>query len=212
MKWLKDKAPSLGEIYEGAVIMLSKDHFPGRTRFISHAVREICNQLPERVNNFRKGKRVQYVQACEKIVELFEKDGLSLDLEYYIDKSEEKESPSKRKVEIPVKIYKEISKLLNDHKNSRENIKEKNIRFFEGISTENQNLRNQLRPFYNQWSEICKFFQSNTHDSGKVDEDISFDDFKKKFELFEDSLLGLVKTEFFKGIEEIDEVLEETNK
>jgi len=48
--WLHGKKPSLAELYRSAVMMLESDPpFPGRTRLIAHAVREIGNRLPEAV-------------------------------------------------------------------------------------------------------------------------------------------------------------------
>jgi len=47
MGWFKRNAPSLGELYEGAVCLLLESPIPGRFRFIAHAVREIRNSLPD---------------------------------------------------------------------------------------------------------------------------------------------------------------------
>ena len=40
-------APHLGELYEGALKIISEENFPGYAIFIAHAVREIKNRLPD---------------------------------------------------------------------------------------------------------------------------------------------------------------------
>jgi hypothetical protein len=40
-EWLRRNAPSLAELYEGAVSLLFDVPIPGYTRFVAHAVREI---------------------------------------------------------------------------------------------------------------------------------------------------------------------------
>ena len=46
LHWLRQKAPSLAELYETAVTLLEEQSLPGRSRIIAHCVREIANALP----------------------------------------------------------------------------------------------------------------------------------------------------------------------
>ena len=48
--WLQRNAPSLGELYVGAVLLVFGRPIPGRVRFVAHAVREIRNRLPDVVS------------------------------------------------------------------------------------------------------------------------------------------------------------------
>jgi hypothetical protein len=41
--WLRSKAPQLAELYEGALKILFEQDFPGKLRFVTHAMREIVN-------------------------------------------------------------------------------------------------------------------------------------------------------------------------
>ena len=45
LEWFERNAPALGRLYKGAIIMVNDQSFPGRIRFVSHAVREIANSL-----------------------------------------------------------------------------------------------------------------------------------------------------------------------
>src|SRR5262249_17939537 len=42
--WLTRNAPSLAELYEGAICLLFEHRLPGYTRFVTHAAREIANR------------------------------------------------------------------------------------------------------------------------------------------------------------------------
>ena len=65
--WFKEKAPSLAELYETAVVFLEGQRFPGRTRIISHCVREIANALPSILDGVER-KRLEYDKCLDKIV------------------------------------------------------------------------------------------------------------------------------------------------
>src|SRR5271170_6800890 len=67
LDWLKRNAPSLAELYEGAVVMLDQFSFPGRTRFISHAVREIRNRLPDAFGGGTRSQRLDYTMRVDAI-------------------------------------------------------------------------------------------------------------------------------------------------
>jgi hypothetical protein len=63
-KWLQQKAPFLGELYEGAVGLAFESNNPlpppSRIRFIAYAVREIGNRLPDYISDAPSVKRLQY--------------------------------------------------------------------------------------------------------------------------------------------------------
>ena len=67
LEWLKRNAPSLAELYEGAVVMLHDSSLPGRTRFISHAVREIRNRLPDAFDGGTRSPRLDYTKRVDAI-------------------------------------------------------------------------------------------------------------------------------------------------
>src|SRR5437879_13040955 len=76
-KWLDELAPSLGELYRGA-LELVQTAVPGRVRFICHAVREIRNRLPDALSGEERG-RIEYPDLTRSIAKEWEKAGLSLD-------------------------------------------------------------------------------------------------------------------------------------
>ena len=79
LSWLQRNAPSLGELYEGSLIMIHNHDFPGKTRLIAHAVREIKNRLPDAIAGPKTATRLQYKNRLDDIVGDWQKSGLSLD-------------------------------------------------------------------------------------------------------------------------------------
>jgi hypothetical protein len=77
--WFERNAPSLGELYEGALKMLFMGNFPGRTRFVAHAVREIRNRLPDVIAGVKTGGTVQYKNNLDMISKDWQKAGFLLD-------------------------------------------------------------------------------------------------------------------------------------
>src|SRR5215831_6935451 len=65
--WFRREAPSLADLYEGAVELLYQRPLPGRIRFISHAAREIGNRLPDYLTGKEIGKRLEYVVRLDAI-------------------------------------------------------------------------------------------------------------------------------------------------
>src|SRR5439155_8130691 len=66
LAWLRRNAPSLAELYEGAVLML-QNRPPAHVRLISHSVREIRNRLPDYVSKVKSGGRLDYTGRIDNI-------------------------------------------------------------------------------------------------------------------------------------------------
>lgn len=71
LSWLKEKAPSLAELYETAVILLEDQPLPGRSRIISHCVREIANALPAILAGVER-TRLEYDKRLDDIAVAWE--------------------------------------------------------------------------------------------------------------------------------------------
>ena len=204
--WFQRNAPSLGELYEGALIMISSPNFPGRSRFVAHAVREIRNRLPDVISGSRSGRPLQYANKLDEIATEWQRQGFSIDGLVSVVGSQSLPSD----VSVPPRLFNKIAILVKDHVETREKRVESAIRLFETIAPENQNLREMLRPIIYHWIDVTEWFMQKAHDSGTQDRETDAELFNKQFELFETSLGALIRS-FFKGIEELDEILEDTN-
>ena len=208
LEWFRKNAPSLGELYEGAVQILF-EKLPGRTRFVAFAVREIRNRLPDVLNGIVGGQPLQYVNRLDDILKEWKKSGFPTNGSLPIEVSDEYSllSGERPKVSLPIKLYRKISKLVRDHAKTRQKPEEKALMLFKALVPENQD---QLHPIIRHWVETTEWFVKRVHDSGRVDEDFDINEYIKKFELFEWILCSLIRP-FFENLEAIDEILEEAN-
>jgi len=110
--WLQRNAPSLAELYEGAVILLYEQPLPGRTRYIAHAVREIRNRLPDVIGGPAKKQRLDYTSRIDEIAKLPEAQAL-------ISNHGGKSPPATTTITIDEKLAKKLIRLLQDHHTTR---------------------------------------------------------------------------------------------
>jgi hypothetical protein len=206
--WFGRNAASLGELYEGALRILYSPRFPGRTRFIAHAVREIANRLPEKITGV-KNQRFEWQNKLDGIVKSWERAGFPLDGN--VPESVTLASTTvSAEVPIPRRLMQTIAEVLSEYAEGRETNQVRARRLFEGVDPQNQSSREAFTPIVTQWIEVTNWFVAIAHDSGKIDALLDTDELQRHFELFE-TTLGAVTREFFKTIGDLDEILENTN-
>jgi hypothetical protein len=212
LTWFRRNAPSLGELYEGAVEMLFKNSMPGRARFIAHAVREIGNRLPDVIAGSKSASRFEWKQQLDGLTEAWQKAGLSLDGSLPVTMAGSRTASDSRSsdVTLPRSLYLKVTEVLYEHSQTRETRRSVAIRLFEGSVPENKQLRETLGPIVRQWMEITEWFVKSVHDSGIPDNGNDWGEFIRRFHLFEDTLTALVG-KFFTTIEGLDEILDEAN-
>jgi len=212
LAWFRRNAPSLGELYEGAVKMLFENTMPGRTRFIAHAVRDIRNRLPEVISGIRGGARFEWKQQLDGLTKAWKDAGFSLDGSLPVTMTRGGTSSDSRSSDIVVsrRLLLKIARVLSEHSLSREKTREAATRLFEGCAPENKHRRETLGPIVIQWLEITDWFVGKAHDSGHSDQDHDWEDLSNHFVLFETTLVALVG-QFFSTIGGLDEILEDTN-
>ena len=218
--WFKRNAPSLGELYEGALEMVFRENFPGRVRFVAHAVREIRNRLPDVIAELKAGGPLQYKKRLDDIAEIWERHGLPLDGSLPMKVNESEPLPSSSEVSIPLPVYKEVANLVKDHVTTREKPRDVARRLFQAIDPNNAAFqaidpnnaasKKTLEPRIKNWIESTEWFVERVHDRGKTDSEMGGGELKRRFEIFEYALSAMVR-EFFKTVEEIDAILEEAN-
>jgi hypothetical protein len=212
--WLRHDAPSLAELYEGAVLLLFDAPIPGYTRFVAHGVREIRNRLPDITSGTKSGGYLNYKARFDDLVVVWKKAGFVTDGAFPGSKiGDSPEVASEGEASLPRKVVVMVASLVADHEAARERPMDAAIRLFEGVLPENQKFRDTLRPVAVQWLEITQWFMKKTHDSGMTDGDLDLAELRKKFELFELTLLGIVRgfSTFFATTRELDEILEDAN-
>jgi len=206
--WFGRNAPSLGELYEGALHMLYSPQFPGRTRFIAHAARKIANRLPETITGV-KNERFEWQSKLDRLLTFWEKAGFPIDGNLPEVVTTTNAAPS-AEFPTPRRFMQELAKFLSEYALSRETNQARTRRLFEALDTNDQGAKETLIPIVTQWLEITTWFVKIAHDSGRTDIILSTDELQRRFDLFE-ATLGALTREFFKTIGELDEILENTN-
>jgi len=212
LTWFRRNAPSLGELYEGAVNMVFGKPLPGRTRFVAHAVRDIRNLLPEKIAGKKGGSRFEWKQQLDGLTRNWQKAGFSLVGSIPINMSQGGNFSESRptEVNVPNDLILRIAGVLNEHSRTSETRREAATRLFEACSPGNKRGRESLKPIVDQWMDITEWFVERVHDSGLADGDHDWDEFTRHFVLFEDTLTSLLG-EFFTTIEGLDDILDDAN-
>lgn len=208
--WFARNAPSLGELYEGAVYMVSADEFPGRVRFVAHAVREIRNRLPDVIAGPRAGGTFQWKNRLDELMRIWTHARLPTDGSLPIKVNEGESLPSSQEVPIPCRVFLEVARLIRDHDASRERPSDAAKRLFEAIDPNNSESEAMLRPRIEQWIKVTEWFVERVHDRGALDAEMGAQELRERFEAFEAALGAMVRG-FFKTLEELDAILEDAN-
>lgn len=207
-EWFKRNAPSLGDLYEGALRMVFDQAFPGRTRFVAHAVREIRNRLPDVITGTTR-KRFDEVSAIDSLASKWQKAGFSVDGTCHVSLGQTEDLPSKH-VPLPVGLFRDIARVLREHLEARERPSEAAARLFLGVEPRNSDSRDSLRPVIEHWLAVTRWFVGKVHESGSQDSGADEVEFQRHFTLFETTLCALIRG-FYKTADELDQILEDTN-
>jgi len=210
VEWFRrNDAASLGELYDGALRMISDPDFPGRTRFVAHAVREIRNRLPNLISGITS-KRFDWINRLDALAEAWRRAGFLVG-ESVPPSLINKETLPSSDIALPVSLFRKVGRIIKEHTEARERPRDAAMRLFEGIDSGNADFRDRLRPIIGQWLDVTRWFEKKVHDSGIQDSDTPEVDFQEHFRLFEETLATLIRG-FYSTLDELDEILEETNK
>ncbi len=204
LAWLQRNAPSLAELYEGAVLML-QNRPPAHVRLIAHSVREIRNRLPDYVSKVKSGGRLDYTGRIDSITKIWVRVGLvPNDLTasglLSIDTS----------VAVPREAAKPVLELLRDHELARAKPIDSARRLFTTAAPENAEVIETLEPVVQHWIEITNWFMKRAHDDGRCDAECPRDELEHQFALFEKTLMAIVR-QFYTAVDELDQILEDAN-
>jgi hypothetical protein len=209
-EWLRRNAPSLGELYEGVLVLLhGNPPIPGWPRFIAHGMREIGNRLPDALGGARKNKQLQYKNQVDGIAKLWRKSGLPVATADSLTSTSIPTQPT-ADVAVPRVVFRKLQILVEEHLTTREKPVEAAGRLFASFSPDDGDANTRLAPIISEWVAIIKWFQQQAHDRLVSDDSYERAEFQARFEQAERILMALVR-DFFKTTEELDDILEDTN-
>lgn len=204
-RWLRSHSPSLTELYEGAVRALD-ERSSGHVRFAAHAVREIANSLPEAISGVKRTGRLDYPTRLDQVRAIWIEAGI-LKAELTPDSLPSLDVTT---ITLSMESAKPILDLLREHHEARARPIEAARRMFVAAVPENATFDEALQPIMQQWLKVTKWFMKHAHDNGRCDADVPLNEFMRKFELFESTLMAISR-QFYSNVGELDEILEDAN-
>jgi hypothetical protein len=185
---------------------------PGRVCFVSHAVREIRNRLPDAISGVKGGGRLDYPSRLDEISQLWEQSGLPVDGSPATVSMMAGDPNVTMTTELPMDrtLSSKIGRLVGDHKAARDKPDDAALRLFVAVAPENAASKDSLRPIIREWKHVTDWFYQRAHISGRVDADCDAAEFARNFEHFE-RILGALVRGFFSTAEGLDAILEDTN-
>ncbi len=205
--WLKRNAPSLAELYEGAVLLICHKSLPGWTRYLCHGIREIGNELPDRITGTTSGMQLQLTNRFDEILNEWRRANLPLDgTTPGVQVTAGASLPSPSNIELPRRIYDLMAEVVRDHEESRQRRRQATTRMFETLIPEERN-RDAFGPVIRQWRDVVHWFVGHAHDGEWQDSDLDEGELQRHFELFELTLASIVR-QFFTTSKDIDDILE----
>ncbi|MCA9421262.1 MAG: hypothetical protein KC592_09595 [Nitrospira sp.] len=103
-------------------------------------------------------------------------------------------------------FYDQVEKLIKDHKATRAKTDTIAERLFQANRPENRHLGDTLRPVLRRWIKLREWFVGHAHDNGRTDAEYDWEDIKRKFILFERTVLTIGQG-FFVTIADLDELI-----
>ena len=208
-QWLTKRAPELGEVYGAAVRLMGDPEYPGRTRFICHAARDICNRLPDVVDVLVLKPNLH--NQLNKLSDLWSRHKLqTVELGRLTPEEPQNADSTTREVAVPLDVFRQIDLVVKNHRLIPIVNRERATRMFETVAPESAGGSEVLLPQTDQWIELKHWFEGHAH-AGLRDRTVLAAELQSKFETFETHLSKIAGEEFYEGVEELDEILEDTN-
>jgi hypothetical protein len=204
LAWLRRNAPSLAELYEGAVLLL-QNRPPAHVRLIAHSVREIRNRLPDYVSKVESGGPLNYKGRVDDIIQVWRRAGLLPS-----DLTTAGLPTVDTTMAVPRAAAAAVLKLFRDHELARAKPAETARRLFTSLAPENADAIDTLEPVVQHWIEVTHWFMKRAHDDGRCDAECPRDELERQFALFEKTLMAIVR-QFYTAVDELDQILEDAN-
>lgn len=172
LKWLTSETAALAPVYEGAVKMALDPEFPGRVRFVTHAVREIWNRLPDEIAPPSGASRADYSRLIDELAVRWEKEGLPPDYQpTYSDQS------------VSGHFLKAVAELLEGRRNAIHNRDRKTQLLFGGMNEDEPTKYNVGR-----WTAVHDWAVSLVHVGLKPTKSNDEESLIEHFRVFEEAL------------------------
>lgn len=201
--WLKRNVAVLAPIYRGAVRMVFDEGFPGRVHFVSHAVREIRNRLPDAFAEVPK--RVDYVKLVDVVQAAWVREDLPTDGALLAEAREASiEGPPT--YDVSHSFLDAIANLIGEHTAAKGNNELKARLLLETVGDANV-------PDYvvKHWLQSTRWVEKRMHVGDKEPLESDEVELQQNFETFESALSAIVNRSY-ENMDALDELLDAANR
>lgn len=205
LEWFQEHAPSLADPYRGAVQLLAVPDFPGRIHFIAHAVRDICNRLPDFLGSVQRD-RLNYEEEVSVIAKEWPLQTRVSPGAYSSGDAPPADSVS---VPIPMPAVRAVENLLLKYE-ARQTNQDVIAGMFALVAQADDTERQNLVPIVEEFRRTARWFMERAHVRTKTMEAPKEADLARQFEQFEQVTLSLIRG-FFRTADELNELLQEAN-
>lgn len=183
--------------------MLVGRRVPGRLRFISQAVRDIRDRLPEVIaGGPTTGRRID-ASRLDQLQERWER------LAPAQWRSGAVPTTADESVSLPTGLVRDIAELVLDHKTSRRKVRDRAHALFLTLAPAGQDHPGRAAAV-SHWIAVTTWFEKRAHAPGRPQPHVSDDDILAKFMLFETTLAALL-ADFFPALGEVDDLVDKAN-
>jgi hypothetical protein len=200
--WFRTQAQSLAPAYEGAVELLANDKFPGRERFIAHAVRDIADRLVFALEPQQKAPRVQYEEHLDEI------DGQWISPDSVCQP--ETAAPPAENISIPRKLARLIDVLVIEHRKRRGRPSAYDL-LFQFLVKASRSPPPSIEQLVKSFKKTRDWFMRYDHFPADPQARVDEGDLQEQFRAFELAIHGMVGT-YFAGVDVLDEILQQANQ
>jgi hypothetical protein len=202
LNWFRVNAEPLAEAYEGAVRLLEEGSFPGRVHFIAHVVRDIADRLPYVLDPQLKGHRIQYENVMDEIEKLWPR--------LRTVKEATNRPVAEEKVAIDYILASKIDSLVKAHRERREQPSSSEL-LFQFLMRQEPSHVEVNRRLVSDFKKMRDWFMQITHLRRDRSLEVDENELQSQFRSFEAMLHSFVGN-FFTGIAELDEILQQANR
>lgn len=176
---------------------------PGWPRFVGHAVRELCNRLPDEIVG-EEAERLEYRNVVESIAARWQVEVGT------VSRVEDGATPAtESRVTISADLARRIDELVVSHNDVGRRQKDRFRRTMSdllGKRAEQAAVENAVR----SWREACDRAVPMCHDQTRLDSEVRTEDVEKILVQFEEPLSACIRS-FSDTKRELDAILDKTN-
>jgi hypothetical protein len=120
-------------------------------------------------------------------------------------------TPPSAEISLPTPVYEALRQFLSEHSDARIRPRDKAQRMFDTLLSDATDQSAAIAPVVSQWLRVTRWFVSCAHfPRSSSPASAQADELERNFELFETTLMALVRA-FFSTTGELDAILEEAN-